>query len=182
MSGWADSRDSFLHIFEKFNLGRVNCIKPNGNASRWIRALDFISEFRHRIYFKNRSDVPNLRQALIEYFRSFKPGIADGDQSNYVVLLKLSRLHLIRQTFDMRSGRQQAKPDVGHPLDGRVSPTCDASHVSELFDQPGLSASNKSSHVEAVGAVGLACLYLAFSERTNCLIQFNGYMGGRQLL
>src|SRR5438045_3013929 len=25
-------------------------------------------------------------------------------------------------TFDMRGGRQQAKPDVGRPLDGRVRP------------------------------------------------------------
>src|SRR6058998_80528 len=32
------------------------------------------------------------------------------------------RLLVIRNlTFDMRGGRQQAKPDVGRPLDGRVS-------------------------------------------------------------
>ena len=35
-----------------------------------------------------------------------------------------------RLTFDMRGGRQMAKPDVGRPLDGSVRPRC--SRVHEL--------------------------------------------------
>src|SRR5438105_2894205 len=45
-------------------------------------------------------------------------GVADIDatQKGY------ERGHLRRLTFDMRGGRQLAKPDVARPLDGRVSP------------------------------------------------------------
>jgi hypothetical protein len=34
-----------------------------------------------------------------------------------------------RLTFDMRGGRQQAKPDVGRPLDGRVRAQLESSQV-----------------------------------------------------
>jgi len=47
-----------------------------------------------------------------------------------------------RLTFDMRGGRQQAKPDVGRPLDGRVRPQAGArtanafNHVATLEFRP----------------------------------------------
>src|SRR5437764_14246121 len=39
-----------------------------------------------------------------------------------------------RLTFDMRAGRQQAKPDVGRPLDGRVRPLRECALALEHYD------------------------------------------------
>ena len=57
-------------------------------------------------------------------------------------------------TFDMRGGRQQAKPDVGRPLDGRVRARLRSAHAASrcALTQP-LNTDKPSSASELVFAL-----------------------------
>src|SRR5204862_945563 len=75
-----------------------------------------------------------------------------------------------RLTFDMRGGRQQAKPDVGRPLDGRVRALWVQGHELPTRETSPCNAVNDDMQ----SAAGERQTCRAAAERTDCTAQHVG--------
>jgi len=78
-------------------------------------------------WFAGRQSADSRRRPAKAMFNALSPRVrccSDGEGTT-VLRGRVSSHFFGRLTFDMRGGRQQAKPDVGRPLDGRVRPICE---------------------------------------------------------